>query len=316
MADTYKGESLGKKMARLLFWMSVRHYLKDRFYKEKILVLASREGGDISVLLGIDVDPRMIVPVELDASAARACQERWPQVRVLNANALDISLPRTRALCAAFYDFCSPLDSKQAESLVSIARDMRSGSVLGFAGMRGRERNIAMKRYAAIARAKEEQASAQEGEHDGWALDSDGVDHGFENRQDVSRMRAVQHHLINHLKGARISPTAISCINYQSNTSESNGVPMTIGAVRIDRMPEARPEAFHRRALQAEVEAANESGSMGFFGDFKSTERKRFVECIRRMPNRPTKELALLLNTPERTIAAIRAHATRGTYND
>jgi hypothetical protein len=51
----YKGDSPSKKYARDLFW---RKALDNVNLNGRILVLASHEGGDLSLLRGVGVDPK------------------------------------------------------------------------------------------------------------------------------------------------------------------------------------------------------------------------------------------------------------------
>jgi hypothetical protein len=80
MATTYKGESIGKKITRLLFWADVARYL-PRFRTVPKMVLASAEAGDVSTLLGLEADAGSIIGVDSDAEAIDRARQKFPSVK-------------------------------------------------------------------------------------------------------------------------------------------------------------------------------------------------------------------------------------------
>jgi hypothetical protein len=143
MADTYKGESPAKKLARFIYWIGVQRELgAKRFLTGKHLVLASREGGDISYLLGQDVPPQNIIAVEINPEAAMMVQEKFPKVRVICGEAEQIAREFKNSLVSAYLDFCSTIQKPLLEKIVKIMKfSMRSGGVIGCAFINGRERD-------------------------------------------------------------------------------------------------------------------------------------------------------------------------------
>ena len=310
MTNTYKGDSTSKKLARLMLWLAVKKHLGPKFLTSKLLCLASREGGDISVLLGLGVDPGNILPVERKSDDAKICQERWPDVKVICDDAFNVAEKRAQDLGAAFFDFCGPLDAKPAEALALLARRMRSGSVLAFAGLRSREKNVVIKAYQRRARNREELHFSVNPEF--WQTQN--VKPGD---FDCARVRAVQEHVMRKLWGARVAPNLIALLNYQSNTENSRGVPMTIGALKLTRHVGLTETQFKKIGLALEIQATEGPLSEGFsfFGDYGSSgdceDRERALALCRFMTS---KKAAALLNVSTGTIAAWKANQTRGTY--
>lgn len=142
MEDTYKGESPSKKQARFLYWVEVMKRLQnDRFFNAHHMVLASREGGDISTLYGLGVEPRYIVAVERNPSAAFAVQEKYPDVRVVCSDVVRIAKEYRRSLASAYLDFCGSLTEKMVNDIFQVIQQgLRDESMLGVTLLSGREK--------------------------------------------------------------------------------------------------------------------------------------------------------------------------------
>jgi hypothetical protein len=79
--DTYKGESLQKKIARIAVHTTVRDWQENRypgaFDNGMHVFLCSREGGDIGVLATLGVKPQNMVGIDRCEEAIRMCDEKW-----------------------------------------------------------------------------------------------------------------------------------------------------------------------------------------------------------------------------------------------
>lgn len=140
MEDTYKGESPSKKLARYRFWVRVFQYLGARFYSGKILILASREGGDIPVLCGLGVRPKDILAVEVNSEAARKAQEKHPDVHVVCGDVARIAKMHRKECVAALLDFCQPIEQRLIDTVKTVVEHtMKDNSVLGVGYLSGRE---------------------------------------------------------------------------------------------------------------------------------------------------------------------------------
>ena len=78
MESEYKKESPSKKIARKTVYKELEAVCgRQRFVKGPHLVIAGSEGGDVSVLLGMGVDPSGIYAVDIDKHALAAAKDRF-----------------------------------------------------------------------------------------------------------------------------------------------------------------------------------------------------------------------------------------------
>ena len=84
MSDTYKGESLQKKVARLLTHeiakISLNAMAPGAWEGGLHAFLASREGSEYGVLDYLGVPSRNLVGLERDEEAVRLCSEKWAMI--------------------------------------------------------------------------------------------------------------------------------------------------------------------------------------------------------------------------------------------
>lgn len=139
----YKGESDRKKMARLWFWQQVANELGANFLKSKHMYLASAEGGDASVLLGLGVRPQNHVAVEMDPAAALNFSRKFPQIQVHVGAVDEIAKKHMRQCGSVFLDFCGYVSREMARTTAWTAtRALKDFGVLGVGMMRGREKDM------------------------------------------------------------------------------------------------------------------------------------------------------------------------------
>jgi len=140
--DTYKGESLGKKIARAWFWILAREYLGSSFYTGKHLVLASREGGDAAVLKAMGVSTSNIHAAEINQEAASAFAKQHPDVSLYigDVNKLVKKRNLSNAFVCAHLDFCGNMSEKLLDMSMSAARfAIRDCGILSIGFSKGRE---------------------------------------------------------------------------------------------------------------------------------------------------------------------------------
>ncbi len=158
--DSYKGESLGKKIGRAWFWVVVRHWLGEQFFTGKHLVLASREGGDVAVLKAMGVPAKNIVAMELNRHAAILFAEKHPDVRVHIGDVATLVNDRMFRgnLSCAHLDFCSWCTPEVVDAAVRVARfGMRDGGVLSIGVMKGREQGYTKRELSALKTIQDEE---------------------------------------------------------------------------------------------------------------------------------------------------------------
>jgi hypothetical protein len=139
---TYKGDSPGKKLARLNFWSQVLLHLgSKRFFSGKHLVLASQDGGDIQLLMALGVRPHHIIAVDLDQRALEVCRRAYPDVRYEQGDVAKIVEKYSRSLECAYLDFCGPLsDAMMDRARRVVGAGMKDRSLIGMTFMHGREK--------------------------------------------------------------------------------------------------------------------------------------------------------------------------------
>ena len=140
---TYAGETTKKKMARDVFWTLVMDHAPELLVDDgHVMVLASRDCGDVSWLRSVDLDPSRIVAVDVDHGAIEACDRRFPEATTHLGDFNDAAQRFRGNVSVAFLDLCSNVSLALVRALKSfVARAFRGRerSILGVGFMRGRE---------------------------------------------------------------------------------------------------------------------------------------------------------------------------------
>jgi hypothetical protein len=332
VSDTYKGESLGKKLARLHFWKRCQEWFGDEFTRRKHLVLASREGGDIAVLKGLGVPASNIVAVDRESSAVVACRDRHPDVRVLLGEAADVAAAERLGLGTVFLDFCSWLTSDALACAGACARLLPDHGLLGVAFMRGREKGAAFDQII-LARGEEAYVAARENAT-GWISGGGGLPFAGGDGRTLLLTKELDRAL-----GPRDFVLGNACIDYHSRRCEQQGVPMRICLMHARKLPRyLSASSVRKKRIEKTLNwyrAISEAEQLFRDGDNKVGVGKggRVVVWPPHtfgVPLVPTHELVrtaarldaaypgrahLLLNVAPGQLAAWRAHATRGSYD-
>jgi len=330
MADTYKGESNQKKIARLTMWTEAKMAIGDNVFVSGVhYVLASRNGGDVATLTGLGVPPHNIVAVDRVQIAAAECAETWPLVDVRVGDIIHHLARETRSVASVMLDFCAPYSRETVSTVQRAWACLGRRSVLGVVSLKGREHDSSVgrvdgaipmnrgdRRRLAAASSKlrmgETSKAIQQLVGDTpiqarnivrTIKDSDGL-------REISGMtdgaNARMHAWLAAISFGRRdrTPVPLAVVEYQSETEASRGVPMFGMLVRGDGPAHASgtmqrgyktPIRFFPNIIGAvDDEAlrmkALELESMGF-------------------------SASALLNIPRTTVSAWKAHATRGTYD-
>lgn len=139
--DTYRGESYAKKIARFYFW---KRYLADfqDWKRHPVLVLASRNGGDIQVLRSLGVPSDQIVAIDNNEKAARECSERLG-IKVVVADVVSFLKDTKQLFGCVFLDFCGPISDAKMRDFEAAAERVVTDGIVGVAVLRGREKGTA-----------------------------------------------------------------------------------------------------------------------------------------------------------------------------
>lgn len=253
----YSGDSPPKKIARLRFWEAVEDILGAKsFSRGPHLVISSKEGGDISVLLGMGVRADHIIAVDTDPHAVAAARVKFEGVRIERCDFAQMAKENTPLACM-FVDLCSPIRSGSLEKI------MRASShclLFGYEFLCGREKVDVYRK--------------------------------IEKFQGTSQEQRIRYLADSPVKGVHYKPARNW--HYLSSTESHIGKPMCItlgssvqavrkgpAAVMTSKPVEATWDTIREEALDLEAK--------GLRAD-------------------------LLLNIKRTTLAAYKAHLTRGTY--
>lgn len=336
--DTYKGESPSKKIARFYYWAHIAKTLGvERFRNGKHLVLSSREGGDISVLLGLGVPPKNIVAVEMNVEAAEQAQEKFPSVHIICDDVFAVAKKHHRGLLSAFLDFCSPVSHALLQKVVGTAAyGLKEGGVLGCGFLAGRERgefSKSVEEEREYARVLEQEMVALTDEDirsrmavrgmppqfmEAHGLDPEACrEHLIQTSKDTLAMRARANLLggefVTRGLSVRCVPLAIAYIYYVSATAHSKGVPMLIYAGRVFRAMTGQSIDKLKKRLREFMEEMPQPMPYDLP---VLTEDDLVMHTLMLTKTSPPAIVARMLNVPHPTLTAWMAHATRGTYGD
>ena len=323
--DTYKGESPSKKLARFMFWSLAlkmdaerRRLLKQPPSIGRHVFLASRVGGDASVLRGLGVPDGRMLAVERNEDAANEFRKRWPDVPLVVGDISDVleSDEFRDQSAIVFLDFCAPICAPTLETIRRVNLAVTDGTILGVALLRGRETksdsievmpnaNRTQRRIARAVNRGHIRRILNSGErigsianhlaNGGQASPSALID-VFKDRNngsaDGSRHGAIQYLLA--LDPRNPSLHVWHAISYQSNVGDSRGVPMSIALMSQE---ESVQNKCGFRIQNASVR------DLAHLRKIALNMHSQFGEAV-----------PLLLNIDPSTFAAWRAHATRGTY--
>ena len=303
MIDQYKGESPSKKLARLFYWNGIQKELGvKRLREKKHLILVSRIAGDIPVLLTMGVPPKNIIAVDINPNAAYAAQEKYPQVRIICGDITKIVKEYRREIATAYLDFCDCLSQQYISKVMEVVKHgLSEQAILGCTFLCGREKDTNL--LIAIEKCKKELLEDNRNNDLNFAA--------------ISRCTVLFGRLAGEGMKVRIYMKPREALYYMSSTKSSHGVPMCIASLNTLRAP---------IGTSVEKIRAKTNASIGEFVDIKlkdcniddGTLRSMILSQEADMRSRGDVEglrlLADAYNIDSSTIAAWKAHASRGTY--
>ncbi len=317
--DTYKGESPGKKFARYTFWKKAAQDLLgvDAFYKAdaKFLVLASREGGDISVLKGVRVNASRIVAADMSASAVEACRAKHPDVLVELGDVANVA-SKHGPFDICFLDFCGYLSSGLVRTSAAVVKACDAGTVIGIAYMRGRERATTHTPHAVrLSRRDRRAMSSAIGllpeELDILSGKDTNARRAIEKAEEMGDGEMARARCLESMLRATCAPwfpVLQNVIRYHSRSEDGGGVPMEIASFVLFVNPHSITKSLGSPAVRALLPPKM---FVPVLVKCSATEDEIRASVLRGAFN---PDPHLCLNIPASTIAAWKAHATRGTY--
>lgn len=138
MESNYKGDTPSKKQARVLYWTIIRDRLGNAAFKKgPYLVIAGKEGGDVSTLLAMGVEPTAIHAVDVNRHdlAASAARFKGSGVVFKVAEFKDAHVKfGMREYACAFIDMCAPIRNEDLDAVIDLPAKLK-----GYEFMLGRE---------------------------------------------------------------------------------------------------------------------------------------------------------------------------------
>jgi hypothetical protein len=319
VSDAYKGESPGKKFARFAYWQSVALEMGAQFNAGKHLFLASREGGDFGVLRAMGLPFDLLVGVDRNELALRECDQKWSAIArargeeppIFQLGSIDEEVNHYEReegpVASVFLDFCCHLDRASLLTTCNSFLALRPGSVIGVAFLKGREKQQHEQRVAVIGNRNQRRAlRARVG---GWRRELLGMMDGSRAWDMIELMRrirastpaaatprAVRWQIVDAVltaAGRYREAEPVGAIEYHSRTKEGGGVPMLMMLFRVRHAG----AADHQR-VPWHIEEPQDTNAW-----------------VRKSALAIGVDGALAMNLDPRTVAAWRAHATRGTYS-
>jgi hypothetical protein len=135
MTDTYRGETAGKRLARAAFWERVAADC-PQFATAKKVCLAGRTLGDLATLESLGATTASVTLAERNADAFAIARASRPDAGLVCG---DVRACIDKATAAVFLDYCSYLWEETAVVTIDVWKTLPVGAFLGAAFMRGRE---------------------------------------------------------------------------------------------------------------------------------------------------------------------------------
>lgn len=297
--DSYKGESPGKKLARWEFWGRQRVALGEREWSGgRHAFLASREGGDVSVLEGLGIKAEKMQAIERNSKAADAFADRHPSVPLFRGEAGVFCEREHHSLTTLLLDFCTYPDDQLVRLVARAMRSIRTGGRIGVGLLRGREKGTARRLLARAQEIAPRLAKYEDDLIEPQALD--GRDFAFV--EAVNRIAASD----------RTWFALAGTVYYHSRTSQGQGVPMMVVTGEICRAAKTLPLRWFVKESQ---NGRRLSRTFEDDGVWKTEVDEEILRANALGMAEAGLDAAKLLNLPAGTVAAWKAHASRGTYD-
>jgi len=138
----YKGDSWAKKSVRLRVWEAVLLSLgRQRFQAGPHLFLASREGGDASVLRALGAPDRSMIAVDWDEEAISEFKKIYPGIRTASDDVANV-LVSEDSFASVHLDLTSQITESYLARIILASKKIMPGGVIACAFTVGREKSF------------------------------------------------------------------------------------------------------------------------------------------------------------------------------
>lgn len=308
-----------------MWYLSALNITFREFRKGRHLCLAGRNAGDLHCMEAIGVPLNQVTAVDVVESAAASAKLAFPTADIRHCDALDVVRSSGRVFRSMFMDFCGPMTDERLAYCVDLIRyGSLHASAFTVAFLRGREKSDVG--FGEWSRRLNSQAKVVKGSPipESWRISTSGhypdgkranklernpdspTARGFIQRVGALQL-TLQHTLGRH--GISVFPYLLT--DYVSNTESSKGVPMMVCQFYIHRHGNAREAVRYTEKLMQKVWTKTTPEPPNDEAQFREW-------VLRETDAHPTRAEMICrgVQVSPGTLAAWRAHRTRGTYDE
>lgn len=338
----YKGDSIGKKMARVYLWLRIIH--KTKHLNGRYCYLASRDGGDASVLLGMGIPASRQLAVDRDPKALAEFSEKYPDVPTACGDVDKILCSMNEKFAAIYLDFCSYGTPEIFDVCARCIGMIMPTGMFAYAAMRGREigQSETIKSTSSTVDEMIKNRLMSDGITDDVmanlrAMVSDEMNDLGD--AVLSKMRDGRYALFHKSVLSKLCPMRIYILNntsilYHSKTDDTKGVPMMVYAWKVIRYGRGTNRIKYIKNIYSDIrndtvltrsEDSNRGALSGlddirdrnsFTADLYGVNTGNLVDFSYSIRDfYPVFDVSKILNVTTGQLAAWRAHRTQGKYD-
>lgn len=327
-SPSYRGDSPGKKLARVLFWFQALKVMgHSRLREGPHVVLSSRDTGDVATLLALGARPSSIIAVDKDPQACLDVLDQYPGVKAINDDIFEVLKTYRRKAMTIHFDFCGQPSIDLIDRMSRDIAELPNGAYWGASFSYGREKERALSDYETMRkelvdslRGQQKREDDAEEEHGPRRLyhvaaeNSGSRDDMVEYLEDFTNdkedpfgwrlLLVSQFTLLRIAEYINVGPRRGTCAmrfaaQYTSGTEFSKGMPMMIFAAALGKKMRGESRGM---ALRRFIELMPEDGSRPIrIGNYTELQFRLFIvdhyDSFRRA-NLSHENIARLVNIP------------------
>jgi hypothetical protein len=283
--DKFKGDSVGKKLARLIGYYLIQT-ISGLGRGSRWGYLTSSFGGDVRPLSALGVPRFLQTGFERRPKSANDFHASFPDIDLRRGDIFKSLRATSDRFHALWLDFCGPMTPDQAAHIATAATYVEDGGILAHTVMRGREHGEMLARFKQLKAEYPENASP---------LDDPRIKE-YQRIITASTQRALY---------------PVFNITYHSRKN-GKGTPFLIQGFMVGQKPSPRP---HQDSIlhngKTILDTVDEFGVRSI--DLSKAKENVLVDLSYALGARKI-DSAEALNVSSQTLAALRAHDTRGSY--
>lgn len=301
--NNFKGDTPPKKCARLELHFDVQEILGPRYKNARQLFLAGPEAGDVSVALGLGAKPKNLVAVDRDKNTATKAKWRFPEVRIEHCDVLDIIEEQPGSFDFIFLDFCNQITENNLDTVALAAVEglkHKEHSLIACTFMTGRENDVEAGSFRSRILVERAKLEKEINKLAPWRKEL-----WLKSLSMLARVPIISQELLHRTRTSSCIVTPISLFFYVSpRKGQSGGMPICTYFAKVVKCNRYSIEKYAKEALEYIPE----------FHFFSETDKELGLHAVRLIEQ--GHDPSLVLNVSKGTVAAWRANATRGAYEN